>query len=206
MVAHPMRRALVLASLALLAGGCGGGPRQDADEPSGTFKVEIVRASFPQRQHIAEPVVLRLRVRNADRRSLANVAVTVLTRGGPGTASAAFGQRSAPGTTQLADSLRPIWVLDRGPLGGETADAGVWDAGPLSPGQEKTLTWRLVAAKAGTYSIRYRVFPGLTGKARAARGHTTGVFRVRIVDRPVAAHVGANGQVIRGPLPGTKGD
>jgi len=206
MVADPMRRALVVASLALLAGGCGGGPRQDADEPSGTFKVEIVRASFPKRQRIAEPVVLRLRVRNADHRSLANVAVTVLTRGRPGTASAAFGQRSAPATTQLADSLRPIWVLDRGPLGGQTNDARVWDAGPLFPGQEKTLTWRLVAARAGTYAIRYRVFPGLTGKAKAARGHTTGVFRVRIVDRPVAAHVGANGQVIRGPLPGTKGD
>jgi hypothetical protein len=204
MVAHPMRRALVVASLALLAGGCGGGPRQDADEPSGTFKVEIVRASFPQRQHIAEPVVMRLRVRNADRRSLANVAVTVLTRGRPGTASAAFGQTQAPGT-ELADSLRPIWVLDRGPTGGETADANVWDAGPLFPGQERTLTWRLVAAKAGTYSIRYRVFPGLTGRAKAARGHTPGVFRVRIVDRPVAAHVGPNGQVVRGPLPGSSG-
>jgi len=206
MVADPMRRALVVASLALVAGGCGGGPRQDADEPSGTFKVEIVRASFPQRQHIAEPVVMRLRVRNADRRSLANVAVTVLTRGGPGTAPAAFGSRSAPGTTELADTLRPIWVLNRGPRGGETADANVWDAGPLSPGQEKTLIWRLVATKAGTYTIRYRVFPGLTGKAKAARGHTRGVFRVRIIDRPVAAHVGPNGRVIRGPLPGTKGD
>jgi hypothetical protein len=205
MVAHPMRRALVVASLAVLVGGCGGGPRQDADEPSGTFKVEIVRASFPKRQHIAQPVVMRLRVRNADHRSLANVAVTVLTRGGPGTASAAFGQRSAPGT-ELSDSLRPIWVLDRGPLGGETADANVWDAGPLFPGQEKTLTWRLVATKAGLYSIRYRVFPGLTGRATAARGHTSGVFRVRIISRPVEAHVGAKGQVVRGPLPGTKGD
>ena len=205
MVAHPMRRALVLASLALLAGGCGGGPRQDADEPSGTFKVEIVRASFPKRQHIAQPVVLRVRVRNADRRSLDNVAVTVLTRGGPGTASAAFGQRQRPGT-QLADSLRPIWVLDRGPRDGETADANVWDAGPLFPGQERTLTWRLVAVKAGTYSIAYRVFPGLTGRAHAARGRTRGVFRVRIIDRPVAAHVGPKGQVIRGPLPGTTGD
>jgi hypothetical protein len=157
-----------------------------------------VRASFPKRQHIAQPVVLRLRVRNADHRSLADVAVTVLTRGGRGTAPAAFGQRSAPGTTQLADSLRPIWVLDRGPRGGETNDSRVWDAGPLFPGQERTLTWRLVAAKAGTYSIRYRVFPGLTGKAKAARGHTSGVFRVRIIDRPVAARVGAHGQVIRG--------
>src|SRR3954451_10377944 len=205
MVAHPMRRALVVASLAVLVGGCGGGPRQDADEPSGTFKVEIVRASFPKRQHIAEPVVMRLRVRNADRRSLSNVAVTVLTRGPAGAASAAFGQRQPPGS-ELADSLRPVWVLDRGAQGGQTDDADVWDAGPLFPGQERTLTWRLVATKAGTYAIRYRVFPGLTGRAKAARGHTSGVFRVRIFNRPVAAHVVPNGQVIRGPLPGTKGD
>jgi hypothetical protein len=204
MVAHPMRRALVVAGLAVLAGGCGGGPRQDADEPSGTFKVEIVRASFPQRQHIAEPVVLRLRVRNADRRSLPNVAVTVRTRARAGASPAAFGQRQAPGS-QLSDSLRPVWVLDRGPLGGETATEDVWDAGPLVPGQVKTLTWWLVAAKAGTYTVAYRVFPGLTGRAKAARGHTSGSFRVRIIDRPVAAHVDPNGQVIRGARSGGDG-
>jgi hypothetical protein len=205
MVAHPMRRALVVVvGLAVLAGGCGGGARQDADEPSGTFKVEIVRASFPARQHIAEPVVLRLRVRNADSRSLPNVAVTVLTHARPGAAPAAFGQRQAPGSG-LSDSLRPVWVLDRGPLGGETADQNVWDAGPLSAGQARTLTWRLVAAKAGSYTIAYRVFPGLTGRAKAARGHTSGTFRVRIIDRPVAAHVGPDGQVVRGPLPGSSG-
>ena len=198
-----MRRALVLALLAALAGGCGGGPRQDADEPSGTFKVRIVGASFPKRQHIAQSVLLRLRVRNADKRQLDNVAVTVLTRAPAGAAPAAFGQRQGPGT-QLAASERPVWVLDKGPTGGDTADARVWDAGPLFPGEEKTLTWHLVAVKAGTYTVAFRVYPGLTGKARAARGRTSGVIRVRILDKPVAAHVGAKGQVIRGPLPGTK--
>jgi hypothetical protein len=84
-------------------------------------------------------------------------------------------------------------------VGGETADRDVWDAGPLSSGQSKTLTWRLVAVKAGTYTIAYRVFPGLTGRAKAARGHTSGTLRVRISDRPVAAHVGPGGEVVRGP-------
>jgi hypothetical protein len=197
MVAAPMRRALVLVLLAALAGGCGGGPRQDADEPSGTFKVEITPASFPKRQHIAQSVLLRLRVRNASRAQLPNVAVTVETRAPSGAAPAAFGQGQAP-NTQLASSARPVWVLDQGPQGGQTADARVWDAGPFYGGQEKTMTWRLVAVKAGTYTVSYRVFPGLTGRARAARGHTSGTFRVRILDKPVAAHVGANGQVIRG--------
>jgi hypothetical protein len=160
-VAHPMRRALVVAALAVLAGGCGGGGRQDADEPSGTFRLEIVGVWFPARQHVAEPVVLRLRVRNADRRPLPNVAVTVLARG-------------------ASDSLGPVWALHEGPVGGETAEPGVWDAGPLSSGQAKTLTWRLVAARPGDYTIAYRVLPGLTGDARAARGHTGGTLRVRI--------------------------
>ena len=192
-----MRRPLALALLAALAGGCGGGPRQDADEPSGTFKVEITGAQFPHRQHIAEPVVLRLRVRNASRQRLPNMAVTVETGAKRGAATAAFGQKQAP-NTQLASSERPIWVLDKGPEGGETADARVWDAGPFFGGQEKTMTWRLVAAKAGIYTVSYRVFPGLTGKAKAAGGHTSGTFRVRILDKPVAAHVGAKGQVVRG--------
>jgi hypothetical protein len=192
-----MRRALVLALLAALAGGCGGGPRQDADEPSGTFKVEITGASFPKRQHIAQPVRLRLRLRYAGRGELPNVAVTVQTGATPGAAPAAFGQRQAL-NGRLSASERPVWVLDKGPQGGETADARVWDAGPFFGGEEKTLTWRLVAVKAGTYTVAYRVFPGLTGKARAARGRTSGVLRVRILDKPVAAHVGANGRVIRG--------
>jgi hypothetical protein len=196
MVAAPMRRPLVLVLLAALAASCGG-TRQDADEPSGTFKVQIVGASFPKRQHIAQTVLLRLRVRNADKRQLDNVAVTVLTRAPAGAAPAAFGQRQGPGT-QLAASERPVWVLDKGPTGGDTADARVWDAGPLFPGEEKTMTWHLVAVKAGTYTLAYRVFPGLTGKARAARGHTSGVIRVRILDKPVAAHVGAGGRVVRG--------
>ncbi len=48
-----MRRLVVL--VAVLAAGCGGPARQDADEPSGDFKVEIVSASFPKSQHIAKP-------------------------------------------------------------------------------------------------------------------------------------------------------
>ena len=74
---------------------CGGGDRQDADEPEGTFKVEVVGATFPQRQHIAQNVRLRLRVHNADQETLRNVAVTVETKANGVNAPAAFGQRSS---------------------------------------------------------------------------------------------------------------
>jgi hypothetical protein len=191
-----MRRICVVA--VLLAAGCGGGgARQDAGEPSGDFKVEVVDASFPRSQHVAETVVLRLRVRNADTRALP-VAVTVETGpSGPGLAPAAFGQGS--NDPRLADSTRPVWVLDRGPAGGDTAAVNTWSSGPLRPGRSRLLTWRLVAAKAGTYTVAYRISPGLTGKARAASGgRIDGRFRVTIADEPVPARVGAGGAVIRG--------
>src|SRR3954454_18753801 len=192
-----MRAPLALALLGVVAAGCGGGPRQDADERAGTFRVQVLNASFPARQHIAQAVVLRMRVRNADTRRLDNVAVTVHTNAPPGAAPAAFGQGAAP-TSDLAYTARPVWILEQGPKGTVTADPGTFDAGPLKAGQARTLVWRLVAVKAGAYTLSYRVFPGLSGKAKAARGPTSGTLRVRIADRPVPARVGANGEVVRG--------
>ena len=55
-----------------------------------------------------------------------------------------------------------------------------------------------MATKAGKYSIGYRVAPGLTGKATAARGRTSGSFEVTIDDEPVPARVGEDGEVERG--------
>ena len=42
------------------------------------------------------------------------------------------------------------------------------------------------------------VAPGLTGRAQAAKGRTSGSFKVRIIDTPVPARVGDNGRVERG--------
>jgi hypothetical protein len=192
-----MRRLVV--ALVLVAAGCGGGERQGADEPSGEFRVEVVDASFPARQHVAETVELKLRVRNADRSTLHNVAVTVETRAPNGLAAAAFGQRSAD--AELADSNRPIWVLDDGPAGGEVANVNTWSAGTLRAGEARELTWRLVASRPGRYTVGYRVAPGLTGRGRAAGGRASGTFDVTIADTPVPARVGDDGQVLRGTPP-----
>ncbi|HWK25713.1 MAG TPA: hypothetical protein VNS09_04075 [Solirubrobacter sp.] len=193
-----MRRLALLVVVPLLAA-CGG-QRQDADEPAGTFKVEVVDAVFPHRQHIAEPVELRVRVRNADRRTLDNVAVTVETRPRPGNAAVAFGQGTRD--PRLADSARPIWVLAEGPRGGDVASVNTWSAGRLGPGESRELVWKLVASRAGRFTLGYRVAPGLTGKARAAAGgRAAGTFTVTIADTPVPARVGADGEVVRGDAP-----
>jgi hypothetical protein len=190
------RCAVALAGLALLAAACGG-QRQDADEPSGSFRVEVAGASFPARQHIAAPVTLRIRVHNADRRTLPNVAVTVETRPKRrAQAPIAFGQVAVD--KRLADPRRPIWIVDRAPTGAETAYTNTWALGPLAPGRTRQFVWHVVPARAGAFTVAYRLFPGLSGKARPAAGRTGGTFRVTVDSRPVAACVGDGGQVIRG--------
>ena len=188
-----MRRSLCV--LALLAVGCGGGEQQGADEPEGEFKVEVVSASLPRLQHIGEDVELKVRVRNADDETLRNVAVTVATQPEGANAPAAFGQSDV--LAGQADSTRPIWVLNEGPAGGDTVYVNTWLAGTLKAGEERELTWSLVPSRAGSYVLDYRVAPGLTGKARAAAGNTSGKLRVRITDVPVPARVDDDGEVVR---------
>jgi len=195
-----MRRAALILLLALA--GCGGGGQQGSDEPKGEFRVEIVDASFPRVQHIAGRVQLKLRVKNDDQRTLNTVAVTVTTNSRiPGDAEVSFGQQDRDG--DLSSAARPIWILEDGPKGGDTAYVNTWLAGPLKAGEERELTWSLVPSRAGTYKLSYSVAPGLTGRATAAHGRTRGTRTVRILDQPVPARVGDDGRVERGVEPGT---
>jgi hypothetical protein len=191
------RSAVALVALGLLAAGCGG-TAEDASEAAGTYRVEVAGASFPARQRIAEPVTLRIRVHNADRRTLPNVAVTVATAPAvPGEAPIAFGQDAAD--ARLADPRRPVWIVDRGPAGADTAYTNTWTLGPLTPGGSRQFVWHLLPARAGEFTVDFRLSPGLSADTRAARGRTRGAFRVIVANRPVAACVGAHGRVIRGP-------
>jgi len=178
--------------------GCGGGDdRQDADEPRGTYRMEIVSASFPAEQRIAQRSTMRVRVRNTDARTVPNVALTVKTNAlRPGGAPAAFGQ--SVGEARLANDERPIWIVDRGPEGGDTAYTNTWALGRLAPGQSKTFSWRVTAVDAGRYTVSYEAAPGLDGRARLAGGaKATGRFRVVVDDAPFDASVGADGEVVR---------
>jgi hypothetical protein len=191
--------AVALAALAAGAAGCGG-DRQDADEPSGQFRVQVTGAHFPAHQALSQESVLRIGVRNADRRSIPDVAVTVETRpkGSSGMALAAFGEADT-GDARLADDSRQIWILDDQPANGETAYTNTWALGTMSPGETKTFRWKLLPVKAGQYTLSWRVSPGLDGKARAKQGERVrGSFDVTIENRPVPARVDDNGNVVRG--------
>ena len=186
-------------------GGCGG-DRQDADEAEGSFRLEVVDASFPARQSIAEPVTMKIRVRNDASKAAPNVAVTVETKGAtPDSGPVAFAQsRSDP---RLADPNRPVWVLDEEPGGGTSAYSNTWTLGRLGAGEEKTFEWRLTAAESGEYSLSYKVSPGLDGKAELADGSKAdGSFAVKIADEPVPARVNDDGEVVRGEEAGAGSD
>lgn len=64
---------------------CGGGERQDANEPEGEFPVEISAAEFPAKQTLAESTELLLSVENTGEEALPNLAVTIFTVADPGT-------------------------------------------------------------------------------------------------------------------------
>lgn len=184
----------------MLCGGlaaCGGGERQDKAEKGGNYKVEITDASFPEKQSIADMATMKISVRNADNKTLPDVAVTVATDpGAAGGAAQAFS--SDISDTDVADPSRPIWIVDQGPKGGDTAYTNTWALGPLKAGQSKDFKWKVTAVKAGDYTIKYSVSPGLTGKAKVAPGNTSrGTFKVTIDDTPPSARVGGNGEVIR---------
>jgi hypothetical protein len=191
-----------LALAGVVVAGCGGGERQDSNEPSGTFPVDVVKATFPTQQRLAESTQLQIAVRNTGNKTVPNVAVTVESDEANQTAaSAAFAEASEqPG---LADPSRPVWVLNVGPRGGVTAYTNTWALGQLRPNQTKTFVWHVTAVKAGVHAIKYKVAAGLDGKAKAvlAGGNEepTGTFTINVSGKPAEARVGANGQVITEP-------
>ena len=200
-----MRRSRALATFltgGLCAAGlsaCGGGDRQDKLEKAGDYKVEITSASFPAEQALADATTMKIAVRNADTKDLPNVAVTIATQPGKsgGAAQAFSGDIGDP---NVSAASRPIWIVDKGPAGGDTANTNTWALGPLKAGQSRSFEWQVTAVKPGDYTIDYSVSPGLNGKARAAAGATTkGAFKVKIDDTPPNARVGKNGKVIREP-------
>jgi hypothetical protein len=145
---------------------------------------------------------MRLQVRNTDDKQLPDLAVTIQTAPDvKGAAPTAFGQASD--NTQLADSNQPVWIVDRGPKGGDSAYTNTWSLGPMSPGETKDVEWHVTAVRPGTYTIKYAVSPGLNGKAKVANGQrSSGTFDVTISDEPVPARVNGKGEVVREPSGG----
>ena len=132
---------LALCSLGIAA--CGGGERQDADEPEGEFPVDVVNASFASKQRLAQTSDLTLSVANTGEETIPDLAITIWTdaEGAPGvetdgtdtdTTGTATSEGSAGTATEesgplaagsfsvlseqpdLAIPSRPVWILEQG--------------------------------------------------------------------------------------------
>jgi hypothetical protein len=186
----------------LAVAGCGGGERQDANEPSGQYKVEVVSASFPEKQKLAKRSQLEIVVRNTDTKDIPNIAVTMK------------GLDRRKNDPDLADQRRPVFVVNgkfkqfgniedaqaKTPNGVENPTyVDTWSLGPLRPGESKSFKWDVTAVQAGPYELSYSVAAGLDGKARAVdpSGKTPeGVFAGTISDAPPQTRIAADGKTI----------
>lgn len=200
---------VLVAAGALFASGCGGSARQDANEPKGTFRMQILHASFPRLQSIARPTSLELLVRNTGIRTVPNVAVTI---------DSFYYTENFP---ELAADQRPVWIIDRGPGtiplrpvrsqaisppgGGQTNYVNTWALGRLAPGGTRTFLWRVVPVKSGLHTVHFTVAAGLAGKARAVTVSgkpVQGQFTAYVTQAPPPRHVDPNtGQVVPGRYP-----
>ncbi|MGH2869958.1 MAG: hypothetical protein ACRDNK_20620 [Solirubrobacteraceae bacterium] len=205
------------ASLAVAA--CGsGGPRQDAKEHSGKFKVDVHAAAFPSTQTLSQHTHLTIAVRNTGNKTLPDVAVTICNTTcadpapkGEGTSAQAFAARLSQ--QYLANPSRPIWVVDQGPGpcqyscqnggagAGVSAYSNTWALGPLRPGKTVRFSWKLTAVIPGKHVVAWQVAAGLNGKAKAILGDGSrpqGTFAVDINSAPQQSYVNNNGQIVTG--------
>ncbi|HEX3519281.1 MAG TPA: hypothetical protein VHT29_09635 [Solirubrobacteraceae bacterium] len=201
---------LVAAAGAVLAiAGCGAGSLQTAGEPSGTFTMQLLHASFPASQAVARPASMELQIKNTSSHRVPNVAVTV----------DSFNYTST--TAQLAADKRPIWAIEQGPGaiakapvetqevsapgGGQTAYLNTWALGALGPGQTATFTWKVVPVKPGTHTVHFAFAAGLAGKAKArlaSGGIVHGQFTVNVAGVPPTKHVNpSTGHIEPGAFP-----
>jgi len=186
--------------------GCGGGERQDENESDASYDVEVVDASFPQRQRLAQKSELEITVRNDDTETIPDIAVTV------------DGFYRRLDNAKLADPNRPVFLIDgepvriggypdvklAGPGGGPTALVGTWALGELEPGAQKTFRWKVTAVKPGPFEVTYAVAGGLDGKAKAVGAggaQPRGKFQGTITAKAPASRIAADGVTVVTPTP-----
>lgn len=186
--------------------GCGSGERQDANEAEASYDVEVVEASFPERQRLAEKSVLEITVRNEDSATIPDIAVTLQ------------GLHRPIQHSNVTDPARPVFVIDgrrkrigghpeiklAAPEGGQTALVDTWTLGELEPGAEKTFRWRLTAVEPGPFELTYAVAAGLDGNARAVSvggAQPRGKIQGTVSAAPPDSRIAADGVTVLNPVP-----
>jgi hypothetical protein len=220
------RNFAVVAVVAAAVGlsGCGSGARQDKNEPSGNFPVQVTAATFPSHQVLAQRSRLVIQIRNTGSKTIPDLAVTICNVTcrypapvGEGTSVQPFAHwLNMPG---LAYHSRPTWIIDTppghcgyscangGPGSYFTVDANTWatasgDQGPnhpLTPGATATFAWAVTAVASGHYTVAWQIAAGINGKARAVQSDGSiphGTFTVNIARAPAQSYVNDSGAIV----------
>jgi hypothetical protein len=146
--------------------------------------VDVLRATFPGKQYLGLHSQLRLAIANVGDKTIPNLTVSISNSTTPG--ASGFDKRI--NDPNLADPVRPIWVLDRPPRNSEPAFTNTWAVGPLDPDRSRLMVWNVTAVVPGTYKLSYQVAAGLHGKAKAVLpdgSPAKGSLPVRITSRPL---------------------
>ena len=194
---------------ALAVPGCGGGSRQDANEPSATYPVRLVSKSFPRNQSLAKDSTMEIVVQNAGTKMIPMISVTVKCGSALGGSFSTVTQ-----DPNVADPERPQFVvnkiptatervnppLDPAPLERSSAYVDTYPLGPLGARHTATFMWDVSAVKAGPYRLCWRVNAGLYGKAKAVAASGSppiaGVFSGVVSNKAPKATVGPDGRSI----------
>lgn len=201
-----------MVTVAALLSACGG-ESSDANQPSGTFRVDVTEASFPTKQRLGQTSLLRLGIRNTGKKTVPALVVTITIAGERGrNSSLPFGVREPQ--VGVAQPDRPVWVLSETyprlagssePGGATTSNRKTFDFGPLKPGETTNAVWKLSAVKAGHFTLLYRIDAGLSGTAKAETGGGVapgGSFVTEITQELPETEVTDSGEVIEIPPKG----
>lgn len=220
--------AIGIAAVALATGlaSCGGGQRQDATGPSGSFPVQVTKAKFANHQKLADSNYLQLAIQNAGSQTVPNLTVTINTvaEGQPNLKSPSYSTGSGQGSfnirvdePHLAFPYRPVWILEEDypkvvkpgePLkalaktptsGAASAATDTFQFGAVKPNETKDIAWRVTPVRTGTFTVRYEVSASLTGKAKAVTpdgSPVKGEFVATISGKPPQSCVTGGGKVI----------
>ena len=86
-----------------------GGRPPGQDEPSGNFPVEVIEASFPLQQKLAESSTMKIVVRNAGDEAIPNIAVTVQCTDSKDGQNGSFDRQIEGYAERRQEPARPSW-------------------------------------------------------------------------------------------------
>jgi hypothetical protein len=195
-----------VAAAALLAA-CGGGSSNDSNQPSGTYPVKVVSASFPSKQFVGQTALMKIAVKNTGEKTVPDLTVNVGIEGKEGEgAQIPFAVHDPQ--VGLANADRPVWVLaaryprlegESTPAGAETSSPQTYAFGEVKPGKTVETVFKLSAVRPGKYTVAYEVGAGLGAEVKAKTAGGTapgGSFVATITTELAETEVNGAGEIV----------